>query len=191
MAITHVALDDSKRVIVAGILRAEATQPELREIPNDPRQIRRLFERLLHDGPIRACYEAGVSGYDLYRQLTALGVECAVIAPALTPRKPGDRVKTDRRDAAKLARLFRAGELTEIHVPTEAEESVRDLTRCRDDIRADIVRWRRRRRPRAGRFPLGGHDAAPGTRSGLRRTIGEPSPELCNAPALGRDDSRF
>ena len=144
MAITHVALDDSKRVIVAGILRAEATQPELREIPNDPRQVRRLFERLLHDGPVRACYEAGVSGYDLYRQLTGLGVECAVIAPALTPRKPGERVKTDRRDAAKLVRLFRAGELTEIHVPSEAEEGVRDLTRCRDDIRADIVRWRHR-----------------------------------------------
>jgi len=144
MAITHVALDDSKRVIVAGILRADATQPELREIPNDPRQVRRLFERLLREAPVRACYEAGVSGYDLYRQLTALGVDCAVIAPALTPRKPGERVKTDRRDAAKLVRLFRAGELTAIHVPTEAEEGVRDLTRCRDDVRADIVRWRHR-----------------------------------------------
>lgn len=144
MAITHVALDDSKRVIVAGILRAEAAQPEVREIPNDPRQVRRLFERLLRDGSVRACYEAGVSGYDLYRQLTALGVECVVIAPALTPRKPGERVKTDRRDAAKLVRLFRAGELTAIHVPTEAQEGVRDLTRCRDDVRADIVRWRHR-----------------------------------------------
>lgn len=144
MAITHVALDDSKRVIVAGILRADAAQPELREIPNDPRQVRRLFERLRQEAPVRACYEAGVSGYDLYRQLTALGVDCAVIAPALTPRKPGERVKTDRRDAAKLVRLFRAGELTAIHVPTEAQEGVRDLTRCRDDVRADIVRWRHR-----------------------------------------------
>jgi transposase len=144
MAITHVALDDSKRVIVAGILRAEAAQPELREIPNDPRQVRRLFVRLLQEAPVRACYEAGVSGYDLYRQLTALGVDGAVIAPALTPRRPGERVKTDRRDAAKLVRLFRAGELTAIHVPTEAQEGVRDLTRCRDDVRADIVRWRHR-----------------------------------------------
>ena len=76
----------------------------------------------LQKAPVRACYEAGVSGYDLYRQLTALGVDCAVIAPALTPRKPGERVKTDRRDAAKLMRLFRAGVLTAIHVPTEAEE---------------------------------------------------------------------
>jgi transposase len=144
MAITHVALDDSKRVIVAGILRADATQPELREILNEPRQVRRLFERLLQEAPVRACYEAGVSGYDLYRQLTALGVDCSVIAPALTPRRPGERVKTDRRDAAKLVRLFRAGELTAIHVPTEAQEGVRDLTRCRDDIRADVVRWRHR-----------------------------------------------
>lgn len=144
MAITHVALDDSKRVIVAGILRPEATQPELREIPNDPRHIRRLFERLLHAGPVHACYEAGVSGYDLYRQLTALGVNCVVVAPALTPRRPGERVKTDRRDAAKLVRLFRAGELTTIHVPTEDQEGLRDLTRCRDDVRADVIRWRHR-----------------------------------------------
>ena len=105
---TYVALDDSKRKIVAGILRPGDTQPELREIANDPRLIRRLFERLNREGPVAACYEAGVSGYDLHRQLTALGVTCAVIAPALTPRRPGQRIKTDRRDAAKLVRLFRA-----------------------------------------------------------------------------------
>jgi transposase len=85
-----------------------------------------------------------VSGYDLYRQLTALGVPCDVIAPALTPRRPGQRIKTDRRDAAKLVRLYRAGELTRIHVPHEAEEAVRDLLRCRDDVREDVVRWRHR-----------------------------------------------
>jgi transposase len=119
-------------------------KPELREIPNEAPQIRRLFERLKREGPVRACYEAGVSGYDLYRQLTALGVTCAVIAPALTPRRPGQRIKTDRRDAAVLARLFRAGELTAIHVPDEAEEAVRDLLRCRDAIRRDVLRWRHR-----------------------------------------------
>jgi transposase len=144
MAITHVALDDSKRVIVAGILKADAAVPDVREIPNDPHHLRRLFERLLREGPVRACYEAGVSGYDLYRQLVALGVDCVVLAPALTPRRPGERIKTDHRDATKLVRLFRAGELTAIHVPTEREESVRDLTRCRDDVRAEIVRWRHR-----------------------------------------------
>ena len=118
---TYVALDDSKRKIVAGILRPGDVQPELREIANDARQIRRLFERLKREGPVAACYEAGVSGYDLYRQITGLGVACSVIAPALTPRRPGQRIKTDRRDAAKLVRLFRAGELTAIHVPAEAE----------------------------------------------------------------------
>jgi transposase len=141
---TYVALDDSKRKIGAGILRPGAAHPELREIANDPRLIRRLFERLKREGPVAACYEAGVSGYDLHRQITALGVECAVIAPALTPRRPGQRIKTDRRDAAKLVRLFRAGELTAIHVPAEAEEAVRDLVRCRDDLRRDVLRWRHR-----------------------------------------------
>jgi len=142
---TYVALDDSKRKIVAGISRPGDAQPELRESANDPRLIRRLFERLKREGrAVAACYEAGVSGYDLYRQITALGVECVVIAPALTPRRPGQRIKTDRRDAAKLVRLFRAGELTAIHVPAEAEEAVRDLVRCRDDLRRDVLRWRHR-----------------------------------------------
>lgn len=141
---TYVALDDSKRRIVAGILRPNETAPELREIPNDPQHIRRLFTRLHRERPVAACYEAGVSGYDLYRQLRALGVACDVIAPALTPRRPGQRIKTDRRDAAKLVRLYRAGELTAIHVPDEGEEAGRDLVRCRDDIRRDVLRWRHR-----------------------------------------------
>jgi transposase len=142
--ITHVALDDSKRAIVAGILRPGSQEPDLRSIPNEPRHLRRLFERLKREGRVVACYEAGPSGYDLYRQLTALGIVCQVIAPALTPRKPGDRIKTDRRDAAKLVRLFRAGELTAIHVPDEAAEAVRDLLRCREDVQEDLLRWRHR-----------------------------------------------
>jgi transposase len=141
---TYVALDDSKRKIVAGILRPGDAQPELREIANDPRRIRRRFERLKREGPVAACYEAGVSGYDLHRQITALGVAGAVIAPALTPRRPGQRIKTDRRDAAKLVGLFRAGALTAIHVLDESEEAVRDLVRCRDDLRRDVLRWRHR-----------------------------------------------
>jgi transposase len=141
---TFVALDDSKRRIVAGILRPGTTEPELREIPNEPKLVRRLIERLKREGPVEVCYEAGVSGYDLYRQITGLGVPCQVIAPALTPRRPGQRIKTDKRDARKLVRLFRAGELTAIHVPDEAEEAVRDLLRCREAVRRDVVRWRHR-----------------------------------------------
>lgn len=142
--ITYAALDDSKKSIVAGVLRPKATEPELRQVPNEPRHLRRFFTRLQREGPVQVCYEAGPSGYDLYRQLTALGVPCQVIAPALTPRKPGDRIKTDRRDAAKLVRLFRAGELTPIHVPDEAAEAARDLVRCREDVREDLLRWRHR-----------------------------------------------
>jgi transposase len=95
---------------------------------------------LKREGPVEARYEAGVSGYDLYREITTLGVPC----PALTPRRPGQRIKTDKRDARKLARLFRAGELTAIHVSGEAEEGVRDFLRCRDDVRRDVQRWRHR-----------------------------------------------
>ena len=142
---TYVAIDDSKRTLVVGILRPGDGEPELREIPNEPKVLRRLVERLTRGGAVRACYEAGVSGYDLYRQdLTVLGVACQVVAPALTPRRPGQRIKTDRRDAAKLVRLFRAGELTAIHVPDEAEEGVRDLLRCREAVRRDVLRWRHR-----------------------------------------------
>jgi transposase len=141
---THVALDDSKNSIVAGILRPQVTEPELRQFPNEPKHLRRFFTRLQREGPVSACYEAGPAGYDLYRQLTALGVPCQVMAPALTPRKPGERIKTNRRDAAKLVRLFRAGELTPIRVPDEAQEAVRDLLRCREDVQEDLLRWRHR-----------------------------------------------
>ena len=139
-----VALDDSKRTLVLGILRPGNTEPELRSIPNEPRHLRRCFARLQREGALRGCYEAGPSGYDLYRQFTVLGIPCQGMAPALTPRKPGDRIKTNRRDAAKLVRLFRAGELTPIHVPDEAAEAVRDLLRCREDVREDLLRWRHR-----------------------------------------------
>ena len=83
---TYVALDDSKRKIVAGILRPGAMDPEVREIANDPGEVGRLFRRLRRDGPVVACYEAGVSGYALHRQLTQLEVPCQVVAPSLTPR---------------------------------------------------------------------------------------------------------
>ena len=141
---TFVALDDSKRKVVVAILRPGASELDQRELPKEPQLIRRLFQRLTREGPVQACYEAGVSGYDLHRQITACGVPCQVLAPALTPRRPGQRIKTDRRDAAKLVRLFRAGELTPILVPNEAEEAVRDLVRCREDVRRDVLRWRHR-----------------------------------------------
>jgi len=99
---------------------------------------------------LRACYEAGPTGYVLYWQLTALGVACQVIAPSLTPVKAGDRVKTNRRDAEKLARCHRAGDLTAVWVPTPAHEALRDLVRTREDARED----QQRARQRLGKFLL-------------------------------------
>ena len=96
-------------------------------------------------GPVQCCYEAGpVWLRAAARPHVRTGIPCDVIAPALIPRRPGDRVKTDRRDAGHLAVLYRAGALTAIHIPTEQEEAARDLLRCREDIRADLLRARHR-----------------------------------------------
>jgi hypothetical protein len=89
-------------------------------MPKEPHLIQRVFRRLTREGAVAVCYEAGVSGYDLYRQITACGAACQVIAPALTPRRPGQRIKTDRRDAVKLVRLFRAGEAKNRWMTTRA-----------------------------------------------------------------------
>ncbi|MGH7266276.1 MAG: IS110 family transposase [Candidatus Rokuibacteriota bacterium] len=140
----YVGLDDSKRVIVAAIVRPGRPEAELRRIPNEPQAIGQLVKRLQREGTVQAGYEAGPAGYALYRRLTALGVTCTVAAPALTPRKPGDRIKTDKRDAVKLARLLRSGDLTAVHVPDEATEAVRDLVRCREDVQEDVRRWQHR-----------------------------------------------
>ncbi len=102
------------------------------EIANRPEAVRRLIERLgAKHGRLRVCYEAGPCGYGLHRQIAALGHDCTVVAPSLVPRRPGDRVKTNRRDAVTLARLHRAGELTEVWVPDPTHEAMRDLIRAR------------------------------------------------------------
>ena len=108
--------------------------------------IRRWSRRLKRrcDGPIVCCYEAGPLGYALQRTLVSLGVECIVIAPSLIPSKPGDRIKTDRRDALKLAELLAAGLLTEVHVPTPEQEAIRDLCRARESVKGDQKRIQHR-----------------------------------------------
>lgn len=90
------------------------------------------------------CYEAGPTGYGLYRFFLSQGIECEVIAPSLIPKKPGERIKTDRRDSIKLAKLFRAGELTPVYVPTEDDEALRDLVRAREDAKEDELRAKHR-----------------------------------------------
>jgi len=132
---TWVALDVHKDSITAGILSAEGGPPEVVAFENSERALRRFARRLGDPQELAVCYEAGPCGYDLYRLLTSIGVACDIIAPSLTPVRPGDRVKTDRRDAVKLVRLYRAGELSFVCPPTPVQEGLRDLVRCRDDLR--------------------------------------------------------
>ncbi len=110
--------------------------------------MRRMVRRVEREarGEVRFCYEAGPCGYSLQRQITDAGkdVSCMVVAPALIPRKPGERIKTDKRDARKLGKLLRAGLLTEVHPPNEDHEAARDLCRARDDVRQDLLRCRHR-----------------------------------------------
>lgn len=114
-------------------------------VPNEPAAVRRLVKELAHPGTrLRVAYEAGPTGFTIHRQLTSLGVECHVIAPSLTPRRSGDRVKTDRGDALLLARLLRSGDLTQVWVPDEEHEALRDLVRARADAKADQLRARHR-----------------------------------------------
>jgi transposase len=142
---TYVGLDVHSTSIAVAVLGVTDQTPQVFEIPNEPKAIRRTITRLKSSArAVRCCYEAGPCGFEVYRQLEELGVPCSVIAPALIPRKPGDRIKTDHRDATKLARLFRAGELTAIRVPTPDEEAVRDLVRAREDIRRDLNAARHR-----------------------------------------------
>src|SRR3954449_6671687 len=113
---------------------------------NEPNAVRRLVRKLEREapGPVSVFYEAGPCGYALQRQVTTARVSCDVIAPALIPRKPGERVKTNRRDARKLVELGRAGLLTAVQPPTPEDEAVRDLARARDDAREDLQRCRHR-----------------------------------------------
>ncbi len=106
-------------------------------IPNEGEALRRLIRELEGPEGLHVCYEAGPCGYVLYWQLAKLGVRCDVVAPTLIPVKAGDRVKTDRRDAEKLARSLRAGDLTPVWVPDAEHEALRDLVRAREAAKAD------------------------------------------------------
>ena len=144
------AMDVHKNTISTALLEPSATTPVLDKISTDDESLRRLVARLGEPGRVWACYEAGPTGYELARMLGAAGVHCEVIAPSLIPTRQGDRVKTDRRDARRMAGLFRAGQLSAVRVPTPAEEAVRDLCRAR----ADMVCDRTRARHRLGKFLL-------------------------------------
>ena len=144
--ITYVGIDAHKVELHVALLAPDASAPVTWHVQNEAWAVDRLRRKLekAAPGPVACCYEAGPCGYALQRQLERGRVQCQVIAPALVPRKPGERIKTDRRDARKLAELHRAGLLTEVRPPTPAEEAVRDLCRARDDARAGRQRCRHR-----------------------------------------------
>lgn len=141
---TFVGLDVHQDSISVALLRPGAQLPDEDQIANSPEAVRKLVRRWKDPQAVRVCYEAGPTGYGLQRTFAALGVDCSVIAPGLIPVRAGVRVKTDRRDARKLAGLFRAGELTAIRIPPPEDEAVRDLVRAREDLSEDILRARHR-----------------------------------------------
>jgi transposase len=141
---TIIAFDQHAATTMAAVLLPGQRTPALHPLTSDVPTILRFVTSLQRQGPVQCCYEAGPCGFELQRACAAKTIPCDVIAPALIPRRAGDRVKTDRRDAGQLAVLYRAGALTAIHIPTEQEEAARDLLRCREDIRADLLRARHR-----------------------------------------------
>jgi len=147
-AITWVGLDAHKQFINVAMRMAGSTEFLEWKVANEPRAVKRLAKKLVREAKgseVRCCYEAGPCGYALQRQMMeAAPLVVEVIAPALIPRKPGDRVKTDRRDARKLCELLQAGLLTEVRAPTEEDEALRDLSRCREDLTQDLMRARHR-----------------------------------------------
>jgi transposase len=139
-----VGLDVHAETVVVAVAEVGGEVRSLGTIPNRPEAIRRLVKKLGPTETLRACYEAGPCGYVVYWQLTELGVACEVVAPTLVPEKSGDRVKTDRRDAQKLARCYRAGDLTAVWVPDATHEALRDLVRAREAAKKDQLRVRNR-----------------------------------------------
>jgi transposase len=142
--VKFVGLDVHAETIAIAIAEQDGEVRSLGVIPNREDSIRKLVRKLGPVEELRFCYEAGPTGYVLYWQLSRMGAKCAVVAPTLVPVKAGDRVKTDRRDALKLARNYRAGELTAVWVPDAAHEALRDVVRAREAAKQDQLRARHR-----------------------------------------------
>lgn len=158
-----VGMDVSKEKIAVAV--ADSGREPARywgEIPHRVECIRKLVKQLGDVEHLRVCYEAGPTGYRLQRLLASMGVACVVVAPSLIPKQPGNRVKTDRRDALRLAELFRAGELAPVWVPGEEDEALRDLVRAREDTKEDLLRAKHRMRKFLLRH---GIDNPPGVRA--------------------------
>jgi transposase len=142
--VRFIGLDVHAATIAVAVAEPHGDVRSMGVIPNRPESIRKVVKKLGPAAQLRVCYEAGPTGYVIYWQLTGLGVHCDVVAPTLVPVKAGDRVKTDRRDATKLARSYRAGDLTPVWVPDAAHEALRDLVRAREAAKKDQLRARHR-----------------------------------------------
>lgn len=141
--IIYLGMDVHKDSITIAVLPAGAkAATRVDRLPNDAVKLKRYLERVARDGEVRACYEASGAGYVLHRALTEWGYACDVIAPSLIPKRPGAQRKHDKYDASELARLYRAGELIAVRIPTEAEERVRDVVRCRETFQREILKSR-------------------------------------------------
>ncbi len=141
--IIYLGMDVHKESITIAVLPADAKTPtRLDRLPNDLPKLKKWIGRLARDGEMRACYEASGAGYVIHRAMQAWGYACDVIAPSLIPKRAGVQRKHDKRDAADLARLYRAGELKTVRIPTEAEERVRDIVRCRETFQREILKSR-------------------------------------------------
>src|SRR6202171_5941405 len=142
--VRFLGLDVHAETIAVAVAEPDGEVRSLGIIPNREESVRKLVTKLGPAEQLQACYEAGPTGYVVYWELTGLGVKCEVVAPTLVPVKAGDRVKTDRRDALKLARSYRAGDLTAVGVPGAAHERLRDLLRAREAAKKDQLRARHR-----------------------------------------------
>jgi hypothetical protein len=141
--ILYLGMDVHKESVTIAVLPAEAASPtRVERLPNDFVKLRRWMDRLAETAAIRACYEASGAGYVLQRAMREWGYPCEVIAPSLIPTRPGSQRKHDKYDAAQLARLYRAGELTPVRIPSEAEERVRDIVRCRETFQREALESR-------------------------------------------------
>lgn len=141
--IIYLGMDVHKESITIAVLPSGAKAPtQLERLPNDLAKLKKWLDRRARDGDLRACYEASGAGYVIHRAMREWGHACDVIAPSLIPKRPGVQRKHDKYDASELARLYRAGELTAVRIPTEAEERVRDVVRCRETFQREILKSR-------------------------------------------------
>lgn len=143
----YIGLDVSKSKIAVAIAEEGRQEPRYwGTIPHTKEAVRKLMQQLCNTEEIEleTCYEARPTGYVLYRWLQEMAISCIVVAPSLIPKRAGDRIKTDKRDALRLAQLLRAGELTAVYIPTPEDEALRDLVRAREDAKEDLNRHKQR-----------------------------------------------